>query len=287
MSKLTDIKDDFAVNSHSEIQGLEDAIAGHIAFSEHARAIPNRLLEPKGWVLNKLYSNFIQSKTLYRKHDTAHDAKIALWLAKAKEQAKQFYIEHQAMPEFTGISKAELSEIAKLSIDENILRELPEILAFKGIILIYLPALEGTKADGACFMLAEKFPVVVLSLRHSRIDNFWFTLLHELAHVCLHIDEIKDTIVDVIEDGQQIELSDIEIQANRLAHQSLVPKHKWRLAPKNSDKIETLIAFSNEAGIHPAVMAGLIRNETKRYYLFADLVHSVNTRILVGLNERD
>jgi len=31
-------------------------------------------------------------------------------------------------------------------------------------------------------------PVIGLTLRYDRIDNFWFCLLHELAHVGLHLD---------------------------------------------------------------------------------------------------
>lgn len=283
MSKLTDIKDDFTVNSHSEIQGLEGAIAGHLAFTEHARAIPNRLLEPKGWIPSKLYSNFIQSKTLYRKHDTAHDAKIALWLAKAKEQAKQFYIEHQAMPEFTGISKAELSEIAKLSIDENILQELPEILAFKGIILIYLPALEGTKADGATFLLSDKLPVIVHSIRYPRMDNFWFTLLHELAHLCLHFNNLDEPIVDDMEDEQHA-LKDIEIQADRLAKTSFVSKVEWRTATvKNTSKGDDIYTFAQQMQVHPSIIAGLVRASRSRYDLFSDIVNKVNPRTLLRL----
>lgn len=30
-------------------------------------------------------------------------------------------------------------------------------------------------------------PIVALTLRHDRIDNFWFALLHEVAHVALHL----------------------------------------------------------------------------------------------------
>lgn len=285
MSKLTDIKDDFSVNSHSEIQCIADAIASHTTFSEYTNAIPSRLLEPKGWVPSKLYSNFTHSKTLYRKHDTAYYAKIALWLAKAKEQAKEFYIAHLAMPEFAGISKEELSEIAKLSVDENIIKELPEILAFKGIILIYLPTLEGTKVDGATFLLSDKYPVIVHSIRYPRIDNFWFTLLHELAHLSLHFNSLslEEPIIDDMEDEEHA-LKDIEIQADRLAKTSFVSKVVWRTATvKNTSKAEDIYSFAEQMQVHPSIIAGLVRSSRKRYDLFSDIVNKVNPRELLRL----
>ena len=30
-------------------------------------------------------------------------------------------------------------------------------------------------------------PVIGLTLRYDRLDNFWFVLLHELGHVFLHL----------------------------------------------------------------------------------------------------
>ena len=39
--------------------------------------------------------------------------------------------------------------------------------------------------------------MIGLTLRYDRIDNFWFTLLHELAHVGLHLGEgDRDAFVD-------------------------------------------------------------------------------------------
>ena len=37
-------------------------------------------------------------------------------------------------------------------------------------------------------------PVAALTLRYDRLDNFWFTLLHELAHIALHMDGNQTTI---------------------------------------------------------------------------------------------
>lgn len=285
MNKLTASLDDFSVNSHDDGYSLEDAINQHNLIAEHANAIPKRAIEAKGWNLSSLSANYIQSQTLYRKHDTASNAKLALWLAKSQEHAKQFFIKHQGMPDFTGISKEELGEIARLSPDESVIVELPEILAFKGIILIYQPALEGTKVDGASFMLANKYPVISLSLRQPRMDNFWFTLMHELAHVCLHKEKLVEPIVDVFNDEAEAEpIDDIEIQANILARDSFVSKVTWRTSTfKNTESKQEINRFAEASSLHPAIVAGLARHHRKRYDLFSDIVNKTNPRILLGI----
>jgi len=285
MNKLTALLDDFSVNSHDDGYSLENAINQHNLIADHANAIPKRAIEAKGWKLSSLSANYIQSKTLYRKHDTASDAKLAFWLAKSQEQAKQFFIEHQGMPDFTGISKEELGEIARLSPDESVIADLPEILGYKGIILVYQPALEGTKVDGASFMLANKYPVISLSLRQPRLDNFWFTLLHELAHVCLHKDKLIEPIVDSFDsESAPDSLEDIEIQADRLAHQSFISKVLWRTATfKNTNDQNEIYRFAAELSLHPAIVAGLARRYQKRYDLFSEIVHKTNPKKLLGI----
>ncbi|NJL20730.1 MAG: hypothetical protein HC895_07860 [Leptolyngbyaceae cyanobacterium SM1_3_5] len=45
--------------------------------------------------------------------------------------------------------------------------------------------LPQTYLDGAALLLPDGTPVVALTLRYDRIDNFWFVLLHELGHILL------------------------------------------------------------------------------------------------------
>src|SRR4030042_1351312 len=52
-----------------------------------------------------------------------------------------------------------------------------------GIILAVEPHLPRTHLDGAAMLRSDGTPVVALTLRYDRLDNFWFTLSHELAHI--------------------------------------------------------------------------------------------------------
>ena len=43
-------------------------------------------------------------------------------------------------------------------------------------------ALPSSKIDGVCLWLDQHSPVIGMSLRFDRIDNFWFVLGHEIEH---------------------------------------------------------------------------------------------------------
>src|SRR5690606_14457409 len=62
-----------------------------------------------------------------------------------------------------------------------------EFLNKNGIHLVCEAHLPKTHLDGAALRLPDGSPVVALTLRYDRLDNFWFTLFHELAHVGLHL----------------------------------------------------------------------------------------------------
>jgi len=66
---------------------------------------------------------------------------------------------------------------------ENIVH-IPKLLTDLGGHFVIVPHLSKTYLDGAAFYLNNN-PVVALTLRYDRIDSFWFTLLHELAHIVL------------------------------------------------------------------------------------------------------
>ena len=80
-----------------------------------------------------------------------------------------------------------LKEIAKLSYFQNGPSLAKEYLEKQGTHLIIIPHLSKTYLDGAAMLLNDGTPVVGLTLRYDRIDNFWFCLLHELAHVAKHV----------------------------------------------------------------------------------------------------
>jgi len=162
-----------------------------------------------------------------------------------------------------------LRELAKLSAFEEGPKLAREYLARIGITLVIESHFKRTFLDGAA-MLDNGRPIVALTLRHDRIDNFWFALLHELAHVAKHLSDANPVFID---DLDRPNPEHIESEADEMAQEALIPKNRW-----DADKVkETLlskdaIAFADEIGVHPAIVAGRLRHETKNFRLLSHLI---------------
>ncbi len=146
-----------------------------------------------------------------------------------------------------------------------------EYLREAGIAVVLEEHLSKTKLDGAAMLSGAGHPVIGLTLRFDRIDNFWFTLLHECMHIWKHLSNPGDVFLDRLMDKQATEL--VEKEANRLARDLLISRSHWkaasvRLFPTKS----AIIEFATKHGLHPAIVAGRIQRETENYSVFADMV---------------
>ena len=278
--------DDFeVVHNETQISDAKSYYESYKKFREILEALPKSELINRGWMTSKddlasmvpLFQN-IHSNTLgglFRKSDTSNVALCSAWQTRVSTIAKLLVTANQ-IDEFHGIEKRDLKDIAKLSPDETVIQELPKILAKKGIILVYERALPSMKLDGVVFKLESGHPVIGISFRYPRLDNFWFTLMHELAHVRLHFDHLIDPIFDDLESDEK---DIIEIQANRLAKNSFVERSVWRNCKAKYTKNEdVVIDFASEIGVHPAIVAGMLQKETSSYNIYRRIIDKVNIR---------
>jgi len=238
---------------------------------------PDRLLHK---VACDLYASRDQPGSLMRAASGANEAGAAVWVSKVRTLAQWLCASTQVRT-FAGLSTADLQSISKLSVDPANLHTLEDILLERGIILVHERAIPGAKVDGVVFKLRGGNPVIGMSLRYSRLDHYWFTLMHELSHVVLHNHLLDSPIVDDF-DGDSQEL--VEKQANKLAADSMIPSHLWRTCPaKASLKESDIRRFAAEVGIAPQIAAGRLRREIGRHDIFTQLVNSVNVReVLFG-----
>lgn len=222
-----------------------------------------------------LYASRAEPGTLMRAAAGAETAGAAVWVSKVRTLA-QWLCASTAIPKFSGLSKDDLSQFSKMSGDLASPLLMERVLLDRGIILVYERAIPAAKVDGVVFKLKNGNPVIGLSLRYARLDHYWFTLMHELAHVVLHDEQLSTPIVDDLD----VDSSDlIEKQANRLAANSMIPSNLWRTCPaKASLKVTDVISFATELRIAPHIVAGRLRRELGRHEVFTDLVHSVNVR---------
>lgn len=163
-------------------------------------------------------------------------------------------------------------------------RKVPRILAENGIRFLIVEALPSSKIDGVCFWLNQSSPVVALSMRFDRIDNFWFVLRHELEHVaCRHGGGA--TMLDTDIESANDLLADEERVANEAAAEFCVPKKMMDafIARKNPIFAERdILAFSKMLGVHVGLVAGQLRHQLRRYDRFGN--HIVKMRSIVTPN---
>jgi HTH-type transcriptional regulator/antitoxin HigA len=160
-----------------------------------------------------------------------------------------------------------LKDLARLSAFEDGPRLAREQLGMAGITLVIEPHFKGTYLDGAA-MLDEGRPVIAMTLRHDRLDNFWFVLMHELAHVAKHLDEAHPLFTDDLDSPD--ELDRIEREADDMAGEALIPQTTWQKSAARTSHLTTdVVALAEKLGIHPAIVAGRVRHETKNFRLLA------------------
>lgn len=150
------------------------------------------------------------------------------------------------------------------------------LLLEKGIVLVVERQIPGMKVDGAAF-LVDGIPVVGLTLRRDTIDNFWFTLMHEVGHVFLHYR--SGLSAGFFDDIHESSLDEVEREANEFASNMLIPDEKWKRSPARISKAVGVIEkFANELGIHSAIVFGRIQKERNNYSIFSDMIGAGTVR---------
>jgi len=169
------------------------------------------------------------------------------------------------------IKLSTLQEVARLSYFDNGPLLAQEYLEKHGVHLIVVPHLPKTYLDGAAILLPNGTPIIALTLRYDRIDNFWFCLLHEIAHVSKHLSVSDRLIVDDLTLGTKVETENIiENEANEMALNGLIPKRVWDREPVSAKaSTKKVRALAEKLKIHPAIIAGRIRFEQSNYHLLS------------------
>lgn len=174
-----------------------------------------------------------------------------------------------------------LSDVVKLSCFDNGPLLAKEYLSRFGINLVILPHLSKTYVDGVVIK-TEDFPVIGMSLRYDRIDNFWFTLIHELSHIAKHYEEQSHIIVDDLDSNIHCSSTEIEIEADELTKKILLYEEidieLKKSLTRNSKKINEI---ASKLRINPAIIAGKIRHEEHNYKIYGNLVGNKEVRCLL------
>jgi HTH-type transcriptional regulator/antitoxin HigA len=189
--------------------------------------------------------------------EVSHEA-IATWMQAGRIKAKaidtaQFDKKRlkELLPEIKNMMN--LKEISE-SIDA-----LRSMLASCGVAFVVLPHFKKTKVHGATFTIdSENKAVILMTIRGSYSDIFWFSLFHELGHVVLHN---KREVF--LEDGyNNPKLEKQEEEANQFAKDFLIPPNKFKKFIENGDLSKSAVnSFAKELGIKPSIVVGRLIHE--------------------------
>jgi HTH-type transcriptional regulator/antitoxin HigA len=161
------------------------------------------------------------------------------------------------------------------------IRHVPRLLEEAGVRFVVVEGLPGGRIDGVCFWLDSSTPVIGMSLRLDRIDNFWFVLRHECAHV-LHGHGKAVAIIDndLAADRQDVNeeerIADTDAADFCVAHDKM-RSFFLRKNPYFSDA--DVKAFAKINRVHPGLVVGQIHNLTKQYKILRQ--HLVSIRNFV------
>jgi HTH-type transcriptional regulator/antitoxin HigA len=214
-------------------------------------------------------------------HGDATPAQIA-WLYRVKQIAEGMLVR----PYSPDAVRAAITKLRGLMISPEGAASVPRLMAECGIRFVVVESLASAKIDGVCFWLNERSPVIGMSIRFDRIDNFWFVLRHELEHVIQGHGRgaaMLDAELEKERAGVGPSVAIEERVANQAAQDFCLPAATLdafiaRKAPFFSER--DLIGFARVCKVHPGIVAGQLQRKTNRYDRFRDHLAKVRDIIL-------
>ena len=212
----------------------------------------------KFWCLNNLQFDFLDNMAVpnCRKSDAYDNYNkffVLTWTQKAKLSSEKY--------EVTKFNKRCLrflaKEITKYTVLKSGVSKFLADLNDCGVKFFNLNHLPRTYLDGASFM-HNKNPVIVYTKRYDRLDNFWFTLAHEIGHVLLHIKGEDDVYIDDFKYKGEF---DYELEANEFAEKILRVNEilDYFNEYKHYTSANRVEEAYEELRINPAIIVGILK----------------------------
>ncbi len=200
--------------------------------------------------------------------------------APAFRQTNQGKVSHEALAAWLRAGELEARDIKTRTFSGSRLRallpdlraltlELPQrfeprlmgMLAASGVALVLLPHLPKTYTNGATFWLGKDKAVLMMTIRGSWADIFWFSLFHELGHILLH-----DKRHVFLEDGDPApEWQQQEEEADNFARETLIPEAVYQRFLNETQRFTNaaIRRFAEEIGICPGIVTGRLQHDNR------------------------
>lgn len=181
---------------------------------------------------------------------------LSAWLRMGEIQAREVECNEFQKEKLT-------SELPKLRLltkqePENFLPELEKFLAKVGIAFVVIPHLPKTYACGATYWMGKNKAILMLTLRGSWADIFWFSLFHEIGHIFLHSQQI------VFIEGEEANgsLDQHEQEADQFAAETLIPSHEYKLFVQSGEFYPDNIKwFAEKINIDVGIVVGRLQHD--------------------------
>ena len=196
--------------------------------------------------------------SLFRKSEKSDPYALLAWIRQGELQARE--LSATRSEGFGEYSKQELKKAVPaikqaLETPADAPRKVQDILLSVGVRLVYLESFPKVSANGATIHTG-RYPIIILSDRGKRYDIFVFSLMHEIAHLLLHVGKETPMLID---DSEQERL-EIEAEADKWATDTLVPNVDFGaiLVPPTPEEV---IQLAKSQGVHPSVIVGRLQHE--------------------------
>lgn len=229
-------------------------------------------------------ANMDSEPTLYHHAKKADEtAKVSpsqlAWLFRVRAMATQ-----QIIPIYSkaGLLTA-IEKLRALVLAPEEIRHVSRILGEAGVRLVFVEPMTGSKIDGACFWLDNIKPVIGMTLRFDRIDNFWFVLRHEIEHVLQEDGKVEgEAVIDMDIGITKEDVSECERRANLAGAEFCVPSAELenfvaRVQPYFSE--EKVLRFAQRIEVHPGLVIGQLQRKLNRHDFLRK--HQVKVRACV------
>ena len=213
-------------------------------------------------------------KTIFRTAPRTDNNSLLAWGTRVLQKAAEMHV--PTIYKKGTVDLLFMRQVLKLSTEETGPLLVQDYLKQHGVKLIIEPHLPKSHLDGATFFVDESNPIIGLTIRHDRPDNFWFTLMHELAHVALHYEKgIEYFFDEELQNKEGKETDPKEVEADTLAEEAILPKSKWETsAAKTTPNQFSTEDLANELHVHIAVIAGMIRFKHQNFFYLSKMVNN-------------
>lgn len=232
-------------------------------------------------MLHQFFGNFRAKKAVafnragFKPDAALDDFALEAWRCRIVSEAKK-----QDLPEYhpEDISDEFVSSLVKMSQFSQGPKMAVQLLNERGIAVVFASHLPRTYLDGAALLGFKDRPIIGMTLRHDREDNFWFTLLHELGHVRKHLGKVGEAFFDDTESGDS---TAFEKEANEFALENLIPSDEWEAVSRLTRAAE-IRKEAKRLAIHPSIIAGRLRREAHDWTIHRTLVGQGQIREKLG-----